>query len=172
MVKVTYILCFVSCYLIGIGTAYAQEISRDSLLTVSREIIRNAGNCALITSDESGQPRVRTMDPFPPEKNMEVWLGTNSLSRKVDQIKNDPRVSLYYFDKENAAYVIIYGKAILIDDPQIKETKWKKEWEAFYPDNERNYLLIQVVPETMEVLSPMHGVNNDPVTWKPPIVEF
>ena len=147
-------------------------LSRDSLLSVSREIMKNAGNCALITLDKNGSPKVRTMDPFPPEDNMEVWLGTNSKSRKVGQIKNDSRVSLYYFDKDNSGYLIIYGKAILVDDPQIKEVKWKEDWEAFYPDRNESYILIRVIPETLEVLSPAHGVMNDPVTWQPPVIKF
>jgi len=122
--------------------------------------------------DENGQPRVRAMDPFPPDDNMEVWFGTNPHSRKVAQIRNDPRVSLYYFDKDGSSYVIIYGKAKLIDDPQLKREKWKTEWEDFYPNRDKGYLLIQVIPETMELLSTRHNKFGDPKTWKPPVVNF
>jgi general stress protein 26 len=149
-----------------------QDTTREKLISVSREIIKLAGNCALITLDETGQPRARTMDPFSPDDDMVVWFGTNSNSRKVEQIRKDPRVTLYYFDKEGSGYVIIYGKAKLVDDPQLKETKWKEEWKDFYPDRENGYLLIQVIPETMEVLSTRHRVFGDPETWQPPIVKF
>jgi len=47
----------------------------------------------LITLDKDGAPRARTMDPFPVEDDFTVWFGTNSNSRKVVQIKNDPRVT-------------------------------------------------------------------------------
>ena len=48
----------------------------------------------------------------------------------------------------------------------------KVEWEAFYPDKTRDYLLIEVTPVWMEVLSPPRGISADPLTWQPPIVNF
>jgi len=153
-------------------TVAVQDSARERLISVSKEIMLLAGNCALITLDETGQPRARTMDPFLPDENMEVWFGTNSNSRKVEQIRKDPRVTLYYFDKEGSSYVIIYGNAKLVDDPKLKETKWKEEWKDFYPDRLNGYLLIQVIPETLEVLSTRHNVFGDPMTWQPPIVKF
>jgi general stress protein 26 len=33
---------------------------------------------------------------FPPEEDMTVWIATSTLTRKVQQIRRDPRVTLYY----------------------------------------------------------------------------
>ena len=96
----------------------------------------------------------------------------NRLKRKVDQIKKDPRVSLYYLDKDASGYVIIHGRARLVNDPKEKENRWKAKWEAFYPDKTEDYLLIEVTPTWMEVLSPPKGISADPVTWQPPVVSF
>lgn len=60
-----------------------KDTSHYKLINAAREIIQAANTCALITVDEEGSCRVRTMDPFPPEKNFTVWLGTNANSRKV-----------------------------------------------------------------------------------------
>src|SRR5210317_708933 len=69
---------------------------RDTLIRAAREIIQSAKYCALITLDTSGHPQVRTMDPFLPKDDMVVWLGTNINSRKIKEIRNDSRVTLYY----------------------------------------------------------------------------
>ncbi len=144
----------------------------NKLLTAAREIMSSAGTCALITLDQEGRPRVRAMDPFLPESDFTVWFGTNANSRKVDQIKNDPRVTLYYLESEDSGYVMIHGIAQIVDSQKEKEKRWKVEWEAFYPNKLEDYLLIKVSPEWLEVVSYSHGLLGDPVTWKPPTVVF
>lgn len=151
-----------------------EEHSDEKLISVSRDIMTASGTCALITLDEQGRARVRTMDPFTPDEDFVIRLGTNPRSRKVDQIKNDPRVTLYYSDPDpnGPGYVMIHGKATLIDDPEQKAIWWKEEWTAFYENKEDDYLLIKVVPEWLEVVSYKHDIPGDSVTWKPVGVTF
>jgi len=145
----------------------AQDISEDSLTSVALEIIESAKYVALITLDADGHPQARVMDPFAPEENMTVWMATNPQSRKVEQIKADDRVTLYYFDNAGLGTVSLMGTARLVNDPTEQAKRWKSGWEAFYPDRDSSYLLIQVRPEFMEVVSVKHGLRGDPVTWTP-----
>src|SRR5437667_3834393 len=87
--------------------------------------------CALITLDSNGRPQARTMDPFPPEENMVVWLGTNPKSRKVAEILHNEHVTLYYFVSEDQAYVAISGRARIVQDARAKAKYWKDEWKNF-----------------------------------------
>lgn len=103
---------------------------------------------------------------------MTVWLGTNSRSRKVAEIRRHRRVTLHYFNREDQAYVNISGIARLVNDPEEKARRWKDEWKDFYPDRAKDYLLIAVTPESMEVVSVKKGITGDPRTWKPPAVNF
>ena len=132
--------------------------------------MKTARYCALITLDSTGRPHARTMDPFPPEEDMVVWLGTNPKSRKVAEIRRNHRVTLYYFDREDQAYVTISGRARIVSDPKEKAKHWKDEWKDFYPD--RQYLLIAVAPERLEVISVKQGIIGDSITWTPPAVTF
>ena len=138
----------------------------------AREIMTSAKTCALITLDEEGRPRVRTMDPFAPESDFTVWFGTNPKSRKVDQIKKDARVTLYYVENDGSGYVMLHGKAQIVNDQKEKEKRWKVEWEAFYPNKYDDFLLLKVSPEWLEVVSYSRGVLGDPITWEPPKVIF
>jgi general stress protein 26 len=163
--------------LLAPGVAVCQEKEqadppRSRLMEAAREIMNSANTCALITLDREGRPRVRAMDAFLPEEDFTVWMGTNSSSRKVDQIKNDPRVTLYYLEGGDSGYVMIHGKAYLVDDKEEKEKRWKPEWEAFYPADRKGYLLIKIIPDWMEVVSYSHGLIGDPDTWEPPKVMF
>ncbi len=149
-----------------------KDSSKIELMDAAREIMTAAGTCALITLDKEGRPRVRVMDPFIPESDFTVWFGTNPKSRKVDQIKKNPKVTLYYLDSDSSGYVMIHGIAQLVDGQEEKEKYWKDAWEAFYPNKPEDYLLIKVSPEWMEVISVTRGINGDPTTWKPPVVLF
>ena len=158
---------------LGTGQSTEPKDAQDQkLIDAAREIMIAAGTCALITVDEEGRSRVRAMDPFPPEKDLTVWFGTNPKSRKVSQLRNDPRVTLYYLDSDASGYVMIHGTAELVDDEKEKEKRWKTEWGAFYPNQTEGYLLIKVSPEWMEVISETRGVLGDPATWEPPLVFF
>ena len=149
-----------------------KDTSKIKLINAAREIMTTAGTCALITLDKEGRPRVRAMDPFIPESDLTVWFGTNPKSRKVYQIKKDPRVTLYYLDSDVSGYVMIHGIAQIVDDQKEKEKRWKDEWKAFYPKKPEGYLLIKVSPKWMEVISYTHGIVGDTITWQPPIVLF
>lgn len=149
-----------------------RALSRDELITAAREIIATARYCALITTDSTGRSQVRTMDPFPPDGEVVIWLGTNSHSRKVAEIRRRPRVTLYYFDRENEAYVTIQGIARLVSDRTEKARHWKDEWQAFYPNRDEDYLLIEVRPLKLEVVNTKKGILGDPRTWLPPTVNF
>ncbi|MGI9541783.1 MAG: pyridoxamine 5'-phosphate oxidase family protein [Cyclobacteriaceae bacterium] len=150
----------------------AQDSSHVVLLSVAREVIQATPNCALITLDGEGRARVRAMDAFLPDENWVVWLATRPKSRKVAQINEDPRVTLYYFDHTNPGYVMIYGQAELVENAQQKNEHWKEGWEEFYPNPKEDLLLIKVTPQWMEVLSTKHQILGDSVTWQPKSVQF
>src|SRR5512140_7243 len=144
----------------------------DSLIAAAREIMAGQTYCALITVDAFGQPQVRPMNPFPPEDDMTVWMATNSRSRKVEEIRNCSRVSLYYANHQDAVgYVAITGKAILVNEMSEKLKRKRDYWEQAFPD--WNYLiLIKIVPEKLEVLNYKCNLVGDTVTWRTPCLEF
>jgi len=110
------------------------------------------------------------MDPFQPEADMVVWLATNPKSRKVAEIAHNNHVTLYYFVREDQAYVAISGRARIVRDPREKARHWKDDWTDFYPD--RNCLLIAVTPEELEVVSVKRGIVGDSAKWTPPTIIF
>jgi len=132
---------------------YPEGVSADSLLAIAYTIIDSAQCRTFITVDENGKPQARAMSPFPPEENMIIWLGTSVNSRKVKQIKNNPQVMVYYYDSHGLSYVSVSGTASLVDDPDKKTHYWKEEWTRFYPDPEKDYILIKVIPDRMEICS-------------------
>ncbi len=153
-------------------SAQQTQFSREQLITAAREIMTTTRYCALITIDARGRANARTMDAFAPDDNLVVWFGTNPLSRKVAEIRHHPRVTLYYFDRENQAYVTLHGIARLVNDPQEKLRHWKDDWKDFYPDRNKGFLLIEVRPSRLEVVNTKTGIVGKSRAWAPPFVPF
>ena len=156
----------------GAGQTQEGPPNRARILEVAREIMVASLYPSLITLDDVGRMHARPMDAFPPDVDFVVWMGTNPVTRKVGQIRREPRVTLYYFDPESLGYVTLAGRAQIVEDPAEKARRWKDGWEAFYPDREGGYALIEVVPEWIEVVSEARGVTGDATTWRPQRVRF
>ncbi len=140
------------------------------VLAAAREIMAAQQYCGLITMDDAKRPQIRTMNPFPPDEEMVVWMATNTRSRKVEEIRKDPRVSLYYADHANAiGYVAITGRAVLVDDMKEVLKRKRAYWDQAFPGL-KNIVLIKVIPERIDVINYKHGMTGDPATWRSPSI--
>jgi len=102
---------------------------------------------------------------------MVTWLGTNPRSRKVIQIENNPNVIIYYYDTKGLSYVSVSGVARIVNDHDKRTQYWIEGWTRYYPNPEKDYVLIEVTPRRMEICSFEHKLFWDP-SGKPASVEF
>jgi len=145
--------------------------TRDELVAAARKVMTSQTYCALITLDASGRPSVRTMNPFPPEEDLTVWFATNDRSRKVAEMRADPRVTLYYADHAKASgYVSLSGRAVLVDDKAEILKRKRAYWDTSFPGL-KNLVLVKVVPEKLDVLNYEGKIVVDPITWRTPSID-
>ncbi len=167
-----FLLPFATTIQIQAQANKANSFPRDSIIAAAREIIGNLKYCAIITLDSTGTTSVRTMNPFPPEEDMSVWMATNTRSRKIDEIKKNPNVTLYYANHAAVdGYVAIKGKAVLVTDPVEIQKRKREYWKQAFPDF-KYLVLIKVVPERLEVINYKHKMYNSEPTWLAPYIEF
>ena len=152
---------------------YSQSpANRDTIMLAAREIIKETTYCALVTIDSTGQPQIRTMNPFPPNDELITWFATSRTSRKVREIRNNPKVSVYYADHITAkGYVSITGTATVIDDKELL-MKMKREYWNGIPGWQEKFVLIKIIPKTIDVINYKHGLTNDPNTFRAPSVSM
>jgi general stress protein 26 len=111
------------------------------------------------------------VDPFPPDENFSVWIATRPNTRKVAQIVENPKVTLYYFDDDERNYVTIMGTARLVTDDATKTAMRRPaDSDRLYPDFPYDYLLIEVTSDWLEAIVP--GYRGDRDTWRPASVHF
>jgi len=165
LIKFVVFLCLLFNFMSCMNTS---KTSKMSLKEIAKELMVHAENAALIKVDSIGVTHVRAMDPFLPEDNFTVWMGTNPKSLKVYQIQKNKLVSLYYFDKESAGYITLQGVATIVNRRDKKEEYWKEEWKNFYKNTTTDYVLIKFVPNKATIISEKHQILGDSITWAVP----
>ncbi len=79
---------------------------------------------AFLATCDGDQPKVRPVSPIV-EDNMSIWITTYSTSRKVKQIRQNPKICLAFVEQprgDKAAIVI--GEAEIIPNLKEKERVW------------------------------------------------
>ena len=154
--------------------AAGNQPSRASIIAAATDIMRLARYCTLVTIGADGRPQARIVDPFAPEADLTIWIATNPLTRKIQDIRRDPRVTLLYFNQAKAEYVTVIGTAQIETDARLKASHWKTEWAGLYKDDNRgdDYVLLRVRPSRLEVSAVGRGLKNDEKTWRPLIVDL
>ena len=99
-------------------------------------------------------------------------MATNTRSRKVQQIRKEPRVTLYYSNHGTAiGYVALAGHAELTDDMAEIQKRKRAYWDQAFPGL-KNLTLIKVIPEWLDVLNYKAGLNNDSETFRVPSIDL
>lgn len=107
------------------------------------EILDEAELDLLITNGADGFPRVRPMTLLAYEEDGTLWFATSRSSHKVEEVRRNPKVSVFSFAEE--AYAVIFGEAEIVDDPSLKKEFWEEEWEEFWDGpGDPDYVLLKV----------------------------
>ncbi len=167
-------LCLLLPALADAQAAPPPRPSRDAIQAAGRDVITKARYCTLITIGADGHPQARIIDPLGPDEAFTIWVATNPLTRKVDEVRRNARVTLSCFEPATSSYVTIVGRAAIVSDAAEKARHWKPEWTPFYPNGAKgdDVVLIRVSPLRLEIVSAGRGMVGDPKTWLPLTVTF
>ena len=148
------------------------QIAPSAARSTALEIMRSARYSTFTTVGVHGQPQSRIVDPLLGGDVNSMWIATNPRSRKVAEIRRNPRVSLLFFNAPKNEFVTVLGRATVVTDSAAKAKHWKPEWTPFYKggSNGGNVTLFEVKPFQLEIVSPARGFKNDTITWRPVIV--
>jgi general stress protein 26 len=168
----------------SVGEAPRGELRMASdeaaILQAARALMVADPVVALVTVDAPGQPRVRSVRallepvlPGDPRSGFTVWVMTRLTTRKVDQIRANPTVTLYFSDDGRDSYASLMGTALIHTDAEHPEAKRRYQGEdvqAYWPDFPHDFVMLEVRPHWLEFIGP--GVSNDERTWRPQAVVF
>lgn len=135
----------------------------EPVVRAARATMRRARYCILATAGDAGIA-ARALQPFPPDDRFTVWMGTSPRSRKVAQLRRDPRATLVYQDEGRGACVVLAGRAEVVDAPEERARRFMPLHLAFFPAGPAgdDYVLLRFVPERIEVWDAGRGIAPAP----------
>lgn len=106
---------------------------RDSVKTIGG-IIDKSGTAMIGSVDGEGFPNMKAM--LPPRKRegiSEFYFTTNTSSMRVKQYLENPKASIYFYDKRFYRGVMLKGTMEVLTDSNSKEEIWREGDEIYYP---------------------------------------
>ncbi|MCX8044825.1 MAG: pyridoxamine 5'-phosphate oxidase family protein [Desulfobacterota bacterium] len=110
----------------------------------------------LITNGPDGTPRARIMTNLPIGKDMIIWFATGLSTSKVQDIKNNPHVSVFVDDPDDHVHACISGTAEIITNDRLRRKYWREGFAFFFPGGptDPDYCLLKITPRTVEYMDP------------------
>ena len=153
---------------------WAMARARDgvgAVLRAARSTMLRKRYCLLATMAD-GTVHARVLQPFPPDRDFTVWLGTTRGSRKVEQLRRNPVATLAYEDDARGACAVLVGRAEIVEDVSERRGRFKPFWRAFWPEGPEgpDFVLIRFRPDRIEVWDARSGVTPAPFGQRSAIV--
>lgn len=131
------------------------------------ELMEISEACYLTTIDDLGFPQTRAMlnlrnsglypnlVPLFKKHNNDhlVYFTTNASSQKIIQIKNNPKVSVYYAKPIEWRGLMLGGTMEIVEEQAIKDALWQDSWTMYYPGGptDDDYAILGLTPDILKL---------------------
>lgn len=137
----------------------------ERVLRAARQLMRTKTYCLLVTDGADG-PDARVVQPFRPDADLVVHVGTSPHTRKAQQVATTGRATLVYEVDRDRACVVLHCAAHLVDDRATRRRYFMPLWRAFWPDGpdgpDRDFVVIRCVPDALEVWDARRAITPPP----------
>ena len=148
------------------------DVEVDRLLAGAAKTIARVRYCWLVTEAKTGIANVRPMGRVLSDENdWTIRFVTGGRSRKASDIRRASEVGLIFQCDQDDAYVVLSGKATLIERASEVDRLWKNAYDAYFPnETERaNAAFVEVDVARMELW--IRGVTPEPFGLLPTVLE-
>lgn len=110
------------------------EAKKEALALVERSRFAMLG-----TNGEDGYPNIKAMFNMNNVQKLEseglktIWFSTNTSSRRVAQLKRDPRACVYFADFDQFKGLMLVGDIEALQDIESRRLLWNEDSERYYP---------------------------------------
>lgn len=141
--------------------------SPDELLAAAKDTVVRTKNCWLATIGAAGAPNARIVSRIPgvePDPDWTIWFLTSDSSRKVAEIRADPRVTMGFQLDIDSAYAVLAGCAEIVGARAELTSRWNAEWNGVFPggSHDPDAVFIKVETTRIELWNLARGVTPAP----------
>ncbi|MEJ2248551.1 MAG: pyridoxamine 5'-phosphate oxidase family protein [Candidatus Lokiarchaeota archaeon] len=141
------------------------------------ELMKSSKAAYLTTINAEGFPITRAMfnlrhkEQFPEFieffneiDKFEIFISTNTSSSKIEHIKHNSKINVYYCEPEDFKGVMFGGNVEFIEDTDIKQKIWLDWWTKYYPQgfDDPDYTLLHLKPSFAQFYYKLQKVKFKP----------
>ncbi|MEW5869313.1 MAG: pyridoxamine 5'-phosphate oxidase family protein [Chloroflexota bacterium] len=141
-------------------------MTSEEIQATCLEIIETAPIVYVTSIADDGYPHTRAMfnlrnrEMFPRqiplfaghEADFLIYLSTNTSSHKLQQMRDNPKVSLYYCHPSQFKGVMLLGDIEIVDSSELRQALWNEGWERYYPSgpDDPDHTALRLRPKSAE----------------------
>lgn len=108
-------------------------MNKQEVLAEAQLLADHSQFAMLGTNSGDGYPHIKALIKMENEGLKTVWFSTNTSSKRVKQLLNDPKASVYFLDDENWAGLMLVGDVEILQDDASRKRLWREGYEKYYP---------------------------------------
>jgi general stress protein 26 len=150
------------------------DVGVSRLLAGAGKVVASVRYCWLVTESDNGRANARPMGRILPDAEENRWtirFVTDGRSRKASDIRRAGNVELIFERAPEDAFVVLIGKAAVLEDASEIQRFWKEAYEVYFPSDvdRANATFIEVAVERMWLW--IRGVTPEPFGLRPTVLE-
>jgi general stress protein 26 len=84
------------------------------------------------TVSREGEPNIKALSKVAAEGIKDVWCITHSSTRRVVQLRHDPKACVYFLDQARFQGLMLVGKVEIRQDQETKRRMWQPQFEHYF----------------------------------------
>ena len=109
-------------------------MSTEKKLDELYELIDEMKIALMTTRRADGMMETRPMATQQQEADADLWFVTNIDTHKVDQLEDDPNISLGYYNEDTREWVSVSGVATVSQDRDKIRELYAEDWKIWFKD--------------------------------------
>lgn len=105
----------------------------SSVISESLALVERSPIAMLGSVDANGFPNIKAMLNMEHEGLKTIWFSTNTASRRVGQLRLNPKACVYYVDQEQFKGLMLVGTIEILQDATSRQRLWRPGFEKYYP---------------------------------------
>ncbi len=132
------------------GGGASGPMTVDTARKKGLELVEKSGIAYLGSIGKDGAPSIKAFMKAETEGLKTVWFSTNTSSRRVADLRRNPRCCVYFCDETRFKGLMLSGTATVRTDAEARKRLWRDGCEIYYPKGVDNpdYSVIEFTAET------------------------
>ena len=106
---------------------------KEEAITEGLSLVERSQIAMLGTNGGDGYPNIKAMIKAENEGLKKIWLSTNTSSKRVAQLRQDPKACVYFVDFDHWKGLMLVGRVEILRDRESRDRLWHNGDERYYP---------------------------------------